>query len=160
MNPRITLAAVLVAAVLTGTLPAADAPPGGYRVGVARVDVTPDYPVRLSGFGNRRTESEGMTQRIWAKAIAIDDGEPAVLVTVENCGVPARMVDEVADRLRTKAGLRRERFAVKSTHTHTAPMLGGILSTLFGMPVPPEHQRHIDRYTAELTDNLERVALA
>ena len=30
--------------------------------------------------------------------------------------------------------------------------------TLFGMPIPPEQQQRIDRYTRELTDNLERVA--
>jgi hypothetical protein len=44
-----------------------------YQVGVAQVDITPDYPIRLSGFGFRRTESEGVTQRIWAKALAIQD---------------------------------------------------------------------------------------
>src|SRR5881394_3979682 len=51
-------------------------------VGVAKVDITPDYPVRLSGFGFRRTESEGVTQRIWAKALALNNegGEPAVLI--------------------------------------------------------------------------------
>ena len=43
------------------------------KLGVAQVDITPDYPVRLSGFGFRRTESEGITHRIWAKALAIDD---------------------------------------------------------------------------------------
>ena len=36
-----------------------------YRVGAAAVDITPDYPVRLSGFGFRRAESEGVTQKIW-----------------------------------------------------------------------------------------------
>ena len=45
--------------------------PQTYLVGVAKRDITPDYPVRLSGFGFRRTESEGVTQRIWAKALAI-----------------------------------------------------------------------------------------
>ena len=56
----------------TAASPASDTQP----VGVAAVDITPDYPVRLSGFGFRRTESEGVTQRIWAKAIAFggDDG--------------------------------------------------------------------------------------
>src|SRR5207244_1381212 len=57
-----------------------------YRVGVAQVDITPDYPIRLSGFGFRRTESEGVTHRIWAKAIAVDCGDaptaPAVIVGV------------------------------------------------------------------------------
>src|SRR5690349_595494 len=37
--------------------------PETYKVGVAQVDITPtQYPVRLSGFGFRRTESEGVTQ--------------------------------------------------------------------------------------------------
>ena len=43
-------------------------------VGVARADITPEYPVRLSGFGGRRAESEGIRQRIWARAMAIGAG--------------------------------------------------------------------------------------
>ena len=45
----------------------------------AKVDLTPAYPVRLSGFGFRRTESEGVTQRIHARALAVSaaDSEPA-----------------------------------------------------------------------------------
>ncbi len=139
---------------------AADKAPNTYDVGVARIDVTPTYPIRLSGFGFRRTESEGVTQRIWAKALAIDDGTPVVLITVDNLGIPARMVEEIAARLAKKAKLPRERLAITATHTHTAPMLTGVAPTLFGMPIPKEHQQHIDRYTVELTDKLEKVALA
>src|SRR5690348_4745732 len=129
-------------------------------VGVARVDITPRYPVRLSGFGFRRSESEGVTQRIWVKALAIDDGEPAVLLSVDNLGIPAAMVEEVARRLARKARLARDRLAVTATHTHTAPMLTGVAPTLFGEPIPKEHQEHIDRYSRELTDKLEEAALA
>src|SRR5689334_5216514 len=118
----------------------ADPATGIYGVGVATVDITPTYAVRLSGFGFRRTESEGVTQRIWAKALAIDDGEPAVLLTVDNLGVPAYLVQEVAARLARKAGIRSERLAVTATHTHTAPMLRGVAPTLFGQPIPREHQ--------------------
>jgi putative membrane-bound dehydrogenase-like protein len=141
-------------------VPAPAATPDAYAVGVAQVDITPAYPVRLSGFGFRRTESDGVTQRIWAKALALDDGEPAVLLTVDNLGIPTYMVQEVAQRLHKKARLRPERLAVTATHTHTAPMLKGVAPTLFSQPIPKEHQDRIDRYTAELTDKLEQVALA
>ena len=59
-------------------------------VGVAAVDVTPDYPVRLSGFGGRREESEGVTHKMWVKALAIGDDPKsgAMLVTVDNLGFP------------------------------------------------------------------------
>src|SRR5262249_10201496 len=60
-------------------------PAGDLRsVGVAKIDITPDYPVRLSGFASRRNESEGVRQKIWAKALAIstDENKPALLITV------------------------------------------------------------------------------
>jgi putative membrane-bound dehydrogenase-like protein len=158
---RLTLAALAVCLFLSpAAIPAAEPPAGIYAVGVAQIDITPSYPVRLSGFGFRRSESEGVTQKIWAKALAIDDGSPAVLVTVDNLGIPAAMTEEVAARLEKKAKLHGDRLAITATHTHTAPMLKGVAPTLFGMPIPKEHQEHIDRYTAELTDKLEKVALA
>jgi hypothetical protein len=131
-------------------------------VGVSAVDITPDYPVRLNGFGRRRTESEGVTQRIWAKAIAIgsDDQQPLVLITIDSLGVRQTMVDEVARRLREEADIQRERLAVTFTHTHTAPKVSGACDTIMGWPLPPEHQQRIDRYTEELTGALEKVALA
>jgi hypothetical protein len=132
-----------------------------YQVGTARIDITPDFPVRLSGYGVRRLESGGIEQRIWAKAVAISsDGEsPAVLMTVENCGVPAAMTEEIGEALNQKAGISRERFAVCSTHTHSAPCLSGLLPTLFGEPIPDEHQVNIDRYTHDLKSKLKEVAL-
>ena len=144
----------------SGTTRAADAPPTAL-VGVAKVDITPDYPIRLSGFGFRRAESEGVTHRIWAKAlaIAVEGQPPAVLVTVDNVGVPDYMVGDLARRLNRKVGIAAARVAVTSTHTHTGPMLSKVLPTLFGEPIPAEHQAHIDRYTRELADHLEQVAL-
>jgi hypothetical protein len=171
--------ALWILAVLVGAgcwLLAADAPAGAAAdehaalVGVAQADITPDYPIRMTGYGNRKTESEGVEQRLRAKALAIgeaaaDGGEVGgsgrvVLVTVDNCGVPAPVTEEVARRLKARAGLPRERFVVSSSHTHCGPALAGILPTIFAEPVTPEHQERIDRYTRELTDKLEQVALA
>src|SRR5579883_701399 len=155
---RLYFTALFIGCVLPTIAPAS--PSDTYNIGVARIDITPTYPIRLSGFGFRRTESDGVIQRIWAKALAIDDGTPAVVITVDNLGIPARVVEEVATRLQKKTKLPRERLAITATHTHTAPMLAGVAPTLFGMPIPKEHQEHIDRYTADLTDKLEKVALA
>ena len=131
-----------------------------YLVGTAKVDITPDYSVRLSGFGFRRIESEGITQRIWAKALAFSDGDspPAILITVDNLGIPGSMVKALSNRLQNTLKLDPERLTVTATHTHTAPMLSGVAPTLFGLPIPKEHQFHIDRYTKELEQALETVA--
>ncbi len=132
-----------------------------YAVGAARIDITPGYPVRLCGYRDRRTEMDGVEQRLWARALAIgsDKEGPAIMVTVENCGVPAAVTEEVAARLKKKAGVQRERFVLCSTHTHTGPCLAGILPNIFAMDIPPEQQARIARYTNELTDLLEKAAL-
>jgi hypothetical protein len=129
-------------------------------IGVAQVDITPDYPIRLSGYLVRKTECQGVAQRLCAKALALgsDREGPALLITVDNCGVPGHIRDEVVRRLRKR--VKPERIAVCSSHTHSAPCLAGNLPTLFGEPIPPEHQARIDRYTRELTDAIEQVALA
>ncbi len=136
--------------------------PSNRLAGAAAVDITPDYPVRLSGYGSRRDVSQGVAQHLFAKALAIgsDEEGPAVLVTVDNCGVPAAMRDEVVRRLGAKTKVRDERFAIASSHTHCAPMLTGVLPNLFSMDIPAEHLPAIERYTRELTDKIEQVALA
>lgn len=135
---------------------------GEVSVGAAQVDITPDYPIRLSGYGSRRDVNQGVAQRIFTKALAIgsDDEGPAVLVTVDNCGVPASIRNEVVRRLAATTQVRDERFAICSSHTHCAPMLIGVLPNLFSMDIPAEHLPAIERYTRELTDKIEQVALA
>ena len=131
------------------------------QVGVAEVDITPDYPIRLSGYGSRRTESDGIIQRIWAKALAIgsDADEPVVLVTVENCGLPDALTEEVSDRIKEKTGISRAHFAACFTHTHSAPCLTNAAPFLFSSDIPPAHQETIDRYTAQFKDWMEAVAV-
>jgi putative membrane-bound dehydrogenase-like protein len=132
-----------------------------FQIGVARLDITPAYPIRLSGYAVRKTESTNVVQRLWAKALAIgsDTAGPALLITVDNCGVPGPIRDEVVSRLQQKK-IDPARIAICSSHTHTAPCLDNYLPTLFGEPLPLEHQAHVQRYTRELTDAIEKVALA
>lgn len=131
------------------------------RIGVASVDVTPDGPIRLTGYGSRTGESEGVAQHLFARALAVgSDGEgPAVLIAVDNLGVPAPVVDEVAGRLRRRARIEREKLVVCSTHTHTGPAVGDALPVIFGGPLPPDQAAHIEAYTRALIDRLELVAL-
>jgi putative membrane-bound dehydrogenase-like protein len=132
----------------------------GYWAGAARIDVTPDYPVRLSGFAFRKAESEGVRQPIWAKALALASrkDQPFVLVTLDSTAISDELVRSVAAELQEKHGLDPVRFALTVTHTHTAPMLAGTVATLFGEPIPPAHQERIERYTRELRAKLVEVA--
>lgn len=148
-------------------------------VGAAVEDITPDFPVRLSGYASRREEAAEVAARIHARALviggppgaAVEDEDGAadsasvvvaadipltVLLTVDNCGVPATVADTVFRRLADQYPLRRERFAVSSTHTHSAPWLPDF-APLLSTDLPEDHAAHQQQYQAELVDRLVRV---
>src|SRR5262245_59622537 len=86
---------------------------GAIDLGVARIDVTPAEPIRLTGYGNRTTNSIGVEQKLWAKALAIgSDAEgPAVMVTLDNCGIAEATYREVARRF-AALGVKQDRIAI------------------------------------------------
>ena len=130
-----------------------------FNTGVASVDVTPSFPVRLNGFGGRRQESEGVRQPLWAKAIAVGttDEDTVVIITVDTLGIPDDMTERLAAKLKSK-GIDRSRLAICASHTHSGPMIRNCANTLFGEPISDEHWQHILQYTEELESKLETVA--
>ncbi len=160
LHPHKFLAAWLISGLLTCSVFAADA--SEWMIGAAKVDITPDYPVRMSGYGGRRLETKEIEQRLHAKAIAFgrDSEQPAVLLTVDNCGVGVNVRNELVKRLAAKTKVVDARVAICSSHTHSAPMLVGVLNNIFSESISPEHWANIERYTRDLTDKLEQVALA
>jgi putative membrane-bound dehydrogenase-like protein len=119
-----------------------------YQIGLGRADITPDFPVRLSGFGGRREESTVVRQPLSAKAMAFcrTDGSFDILLTVDNLGVS----DSIRLRLKDRLIQRKKAIAsitIAASHTHSAPMLDGVCPTLFGEPIPESHQANIRRYT-------------
>lgn len=129
-------------------------------VGVAKIDITPDYPVRLSGYGSRMAESEGVANRIHSRALAIGGDETTpltVLLTVDTCGVPTEVTERVFGKIAEKTPLRREHFAISSTHSHSAPWLMGFAPNIFA-ELPDDHRARLQRYENELVEKLVAVA--
>jgi hypothetical protein len=123
---------------------------------VAKVDITPDTPVRMYGYASRKIESEGVAQRLHASALVIGDDSgdgPAVLLSVDNGSVPTSIRDEVLRRLQTKLNLKSERFMLCNTHIHSGPDLEG-MELFTGEPL-----QHMQRYAEQLTAKLDAVVL-
>jgi hypothetical protein len=130
-----------------------------WKAGAAKVNITPSYPVRLSGYGSRTTEHESVKVDIWAKAIALawNDEPPAIILTVDNCGIPATLRTQVLAQLQAQ-GVTDDRLAVCSTHTHCAPMVNGTLRNMFGTDLPADHQGRVDRYTHDVREWMVKAA--
>jgi putative membrane-bound dehydrogenase-like protein len=131
-----------------------------FQVGVASVDVTPAFPIRLNGFGGRVKESEGVRQQLWAKALAVgvSDADAVVVITVDTLGVPDDLTERVAEKLKAY-GLERSRLAICASHTHSGPMIRNCANTLFGKPTPEDHWQRILNYSDELEAKLVQVAV-
>ena len=101
---------------------------GPMRAGVARVDITPDGPIWLTGYADRTHPSTGVLLPLWAKALAIQDakGGRVVIVTTDLIGLPRAITDAVAARIAKEYSLERSRVLFNSSHTHTGPSSGEI----------------------------------
>jgi putative membrane-bound dehydrogenase-like protein len=135
--------------------------PATYFLGVAKIDVSPTEPVLLSGYAGREHQlTQQVAQRLWARCIAVgaDEAGPAVLMVVDNCGVPASVHRAVAAELELSHAVGRERLTITSTHTHSAPMLTGVLNNLLIRDLAETEQVAVDRYTQFLTGQLVEVA--
>src|SRR4029077_15354712 len=105
----------------------------GWKVGTARVAITPREPMWMSGYAARTRPSEGAVHDLWAKALALQDpaGRRAVLVTLDVCGIGRDVSDRVRDRVKTRQRLDRDRIVLACSHTHSGPVVGHNLLTMY-----------------------------
>ncbi|MEY2407769.1 MAG: hypothetical protein QOF48_439 [Verrucomicrobiota bacterium] len=129
--------------------------------GMARIDVTPSEPIRLTGYGGRKTNSIGIEQRLWAKALAIgaDRDGPALLITLDNCGIAESTYRTLVSRLTKQTRLKQSGIVIACSHTHSGPCTTDWAPNIFAADIPPEQQRVIDEYTSGLIGKLEKVGL-
>jgi hypothetical protein len=143
-------------ALLLGSWPVVCA----WKAGAARVNITPQEPIWLAGYGARTKPSEGVLQDIYVKALALqhDDSAPAVLVTSDLLGFTGEMAAAVAEAAAKKYGLSRDRLVLNASHTHSAPVTGQLLRPAY--PLDDAHAVVIRRYTGALLDRVAGVIAA
>lgn len=144
-------------------------PKAAMQVGVARIDITPDGPIRLAGYGARpKSETNKIIHRLSAKALAFgsDAQGASVLLTVDLVGIPKHITQKLANQLATKAGLDPAQLVICASHTHGGPEVGNLLNILqyrgetFSDSLLAVNQLvHISNYTEQLSQKLEEVAL-
>lgn len=143
--------------LVSSSLCAAPASQISWKAGVATVDITPDKPVWLAGYGSRTKPSEGVLQRIHAKALAIEDetGARTVLVTADLLGFVKEVSDPIAARVLSDYKIPRERLALNASHTHSAPVVASMLRPAY--PLTKADEEAINRYTEHLQDQVVQL---
>jgi neutral ceramidase len=97
------------------------------KVGIGEMDITPDFPCPLAGFGQARTANHtGIHDRLSARcAVFASGGELLALCSVEVIGMKSDLVAQIRSAVEAICGLPAERLLMPCTHTHGAPVLSG-----------------------------------
>jgi len=125
-----------------------------WQAGAASVDITPEMPMWLSGYGSRDRPGDEVAAPIHAKALALRDasGRTAVFVTLDLLGVHRALRESVVARVAERHGLDPNYLLFNASHTHSGPELR-IVDTSLGR-VDEERRDRVERYQAFLEDRI------
>ncbi len=76
----------------------------------------------MGQWGLRQGRSVGVYRDLFARALVLDDCETRIaIVSMEVCGIPPVVMDEIKRQVSGLVGIPAEGLLVNSTHNHTAP---------------------------------------
>ncbi len=96
------------------------------HIGLAKVDITPRVGAELCGFGPfLHRYSIGVRDRLWARAMAIEDGtQRLLLVSCDLIGTALSITRRVRELVTAATGIPGDAIMICSSHTHSGPCTG------------------------------------
>ena len=143
----------IVAAVLVGAENHSVAQ--SLRAGAAKVDITPGPDVPLSGPVGGSGKAVKVHDPLYARALAIQDGDDRVVLCVcDVTMIASELHDRIRDRVHQRTGLPRKSLLVSTTHTHRAPRA-------VELELGAAHDRYraglVDKVATAVVDALKRL---
>jgi neutral ceramidase len=128
-----------------------------WKAGVHKVNITPAEPIRLAGFGGRKTPSEGVLQDIHVRALSLEDeaGAVSVILSTDLLGFSRQMADEIGERVEKEFGITREHLILNASHNHSAPVTSELLLIYYDLT--PDEADVIERYSVWLVEQIVSV---
>ena len=117
-----------------------------FRASVVKIDITPDQPQWLLGYGPR--QSTGAHDHLYHRIVAMDDGKTQFfLISTDICLYSPSVYDEVVRALEAETGIKPVQVWWTVTHTHSAPEVGppGLGAVFMGARYEHDHNTE---YTA------------
>lgn len=123
MRTLSTLVAIPLAIFLFLSSPSsAGDDPTELRAGVAKIDITPDKPVRMSGYAARKGLSIDVHDPLSARVLAFEaGGKRLVLVSTDLIGFYGGTAEHMREKLLGEFDLGPSELFLSAIHTHAAP---------------------------------------
>ena len=91
--------------------------------GFAKLDMTPDYPIGLSGYGGDKTRLwEKIEERIYSTCIAVKNEEKTILIyTLDVLAIRLALQERYRAAISKETGVPEENIFFGAIHSHNAP---------------------------------------
>lgn len=125
-----------------------------FRAAVVKIDITPDNPQIMRGYGPRK--STGIHDRLYHRIVALDDGTTQfILISTDICLISPADYDRVAAQLQREQGINPMHLWWTTTHTHSAPEVGSAGLGVVFLPdrvhdeMDPEYSKMVEKKLIE-----------
>jgi hypothetical protein len=118
------------------------------KLGVAKLDISPDEPLPLSGFGGRKGKFEGVSHRLYMRVFLFEqnNGSRVLLVEADIIMWAGERMEGLLSRLRERFGIDERSVILSASHTHGGPQTSALMLPVVGV--------HHPEYTLLLEDRL------
>lgn len=96
------------------------------KFSLSTVDITPQEPVFMHGFGSRTHQSEGMMDPLYMKVALLQQNKPMLIVTIDALGADRSFIIGIKDALQERFGLQHDEVLINFSHTHHSVYLSGL----------------------------------
>ena len=113
----------------------------------------------LSGYGSRDHPSEGTRIELWAKGFALEDrvGVRGLIVTLDLVGIDRELAMSTRAEIQKQTGISSHHIVLSSSHTHTGPVVGKNLDTMYFFDA--KEREKVERYSKTLRSQLVKLAV-
>jgi neutral ceramidase len=127
----------------------ATSPEGVFQAGAAKIKITPETPIPMSGYGGRNNPFKGVREDIYARAVVVSDGmNKAAILSAEVIGFSHSFWEECTQLITEKTGIPAENIFLSAVHSHSGPV-----TSVYTKEVSPE----VSEYVKELQIKLAEV---
>ncbi len=96
-----------------------------WLAGSARVKITPEQPLVMSGYASRTTPFKSIARDLWAKALVIEDkkGKQVAIITTDLVGIYSEISPAIYEGIEKRTSIARPDVLLTWSHTHSGPRL-------------------------------------
>lgn len=107
------------------------------RVGAAKADITPDWPLMLAGFAARTEASRGVSHPLYVRVMMLETGDArAVILSADLLWWSPQQIPELRRDVASVTGASEDAVLFSASHTHSGPQTSTRVASGVGIADP------------------------